>query len=168
MRETLQELLEDLGVGYILGPYQTQPWSHMDVEKGITCSAEVRMNPDGNELEAEIQIMYDAPPEGKPPVEQVLWLHAMPHKDNKWDVFHLKFYNQDKKNSIYGWESKCCKLFHACVNKINAGSIPNFDELMEEHFKEDERFGGRKGGGSGKSPKIRPAQLLDMKKGAGF
>ncbi len=65
MRVTLQELLQKLGVGYVMAAYETFPWSVSDSTTGKTCSAEVRMNPEGNEVEAEIQIFYDNPEPGK-------------------------------------------------------------------------------------------------------
>ena len=49
-----------------------------------------------------------------------------------------------------------------------AEEMPNFDELLQEIFKEDSKFGGSTGQGGGKQPKIKPAQLLDMKTGQGF
>lgn len=168
MRKVLKEFLMDLNVPYEMGPYQTQPWSYMDIEKGQTCSAEVRMGPDGEELEAEIQMMYDTPPARKPPVEQLIWIIATKHVDGRWDVSNLRIYNQSKNGEIYDWEGKSCKLFSMCVKDLIAEKMPDFDELMKEHFKEDERFGGRRGSGTSKSPKIRPAALLDMKQGGSF
>ena len=61
MREPLDKFMEDLGVGRILSPYETQPWMHYDEEQGISCSAEVRMGPGGDDVEAEIQFLYDDP-----------------------------------------------------------------------------------------------------------
>ncbi|MGE4314175.1 MAG: hypothetical protein AB7E85_07890 [Pseudobdellovibrionaceae bacterium] len=168
MRENISDMLRRVGVDYPLGPYQTQPWSHMDLDSGQTCSAEVRMSYDGTDFEAELQMMYDVPPAGKPPLEQLMWFRAATQKDGLWDITHLKIRNEDKMGAIYGAEEKACQLFKACVQKMVQGEMPDFDTLMEEIFKEDERFAGRRSGGAGKAPKIRPQQLLDMKKGAGF
>jgi len=65
MRVTLEELIEKLGVPDKLHPYETFPWLHYDEEEGITCSAEVRMGADYEDVEAELQFMYDefTPPE---------------------------------------------------------------------------------------------------------
>ena len=52
MRATLKELLDKLGVGYILSAYETCPWAAYDDEQGISCNAEVRMNNDADEIEA--------------------------------------------------------------------------------------------------------------------
>lgn len=64
MRVDLKKLMEKLGVPHVLSPYETCPWYHYDAEKGVTCSAEVRMGPSGDDIEAEIQLVYD---EGKEP-----------------------------------------------------------------------------------------------------
>ena len=59
MRIVFSELMEKLGVGYDLSPYETCPWLVYDSEKGITCSAEVRAGPDLSDIEAELQFLYD-------------------------------------------------------------------------------------------------------------
>lgn len=59
MRLPLLELLEKLGVDHMLEAYETQPWLHYDEDEGITASAEVRMGPGREDLEAEIQFLYD-------------------------------------------------------------------------------------------------------------
>jgi hypothetical protein len=168
MRLTLHELMEKLGVEYDLSPYETFPWSATDQLEEKTCSAEVRMNPDGDEVEAEIQLLFDNPEPGKPSVEQVLWLRATPHVQTKWAVAHLRIKGEVWENKVYNWEEKCCNFFRAVVASLALGTIPDIDELIEREMRAKERFGDQRGGGSGKSPKIRPAQLLDMKKGQGF
>ena len=35
MRVELEEMLEKLGVNYVLSPYETMPWVHYDEKKGI-------------------------------------------------------------------------------------------------------------------------------------
>jgi len=167
MKETLPEMLKRVGVDYVLGPYQTQPWSHMDVDEGVTCSGEVRMSPDGEEFEAELQIMYDVPPEGKRPMEQLMWLRSAVHKDEKWEITNLKIKGENETNSIYGWEEKGCTLFRVCAKKLANGEIPDFDAICKDHFKEDESFAGRRGSGGSKSPRIRPEKLLNPQKGGG-
>lgn len=63
MRLTVAKICEKLGLDRALMPYETQPWLHYDEDKGITCSAEVRMGPSGDDLEMEIQFLYDNPEE---------------------------------------------------------------------------------------------------------
>ncbi|MBL8641451.1 MAG: hypothetical protein JNL76_04965 [Alphaproteobacteria bacterium] len=166
MRLPLSEFLQKLGVSYLLGSYETCPWSVTDNGSGKTCSAEVRMSPDSEEIEAELQIFYEQPEPGKPPVEQILWLKALPHQ-TKWDVVDLRIRREDWRGKMYGWEEKCCNFFRACVIELDQGRIPDIDGLLEKEMKENERFSGGKGGG-GKSPKIKPAQLLQMKQSNGM
>ena len=64
MRFELKKLMEKLGVNRVLAPYETQPWFHYDSTKGITCSAEVRMGPGNEDIEAEIQFLKDEGSEG--------------------------------------------------------------------------------------------------------
>ncbi len=168
MRAPLKNLLEKLGVGYVLTSYQTHPWSYIDHDKGQTCSGEVRMNPDENEFEVELLMMYDTPPTGQAPIVQLLYMVAKAENDGEWEIKSLKIKNEDKTNAISGWGQKACKLFRECIKKMIAEEMPDFDALFEEIFKEDTGFGGSTGQGGGKKPKIKPGQLLDMKKGAGF
>ncbi len=68
MRVELKKLMETLGVGHVLSPYETYPWYLYDSVKGVTCSAEVRMGPGGEDVEAEIQLLYDEGRAPEPPV----------------------------------------------------------------------------------------------------
>jgi hypothetical protein len=68
MRVELKKLMETLGVGHVLSPYETFPWFHYDSVKGVTCSAEVRMGPGGDDIEAEIQFLYDEGRAPEPPL----------------------------------------------------------------------------------------------------
>ncbi len=168
MREELINLLERLGVNYVLGGYQTHPWSHMDSDAGKTCSAEVRMGPDEDDLEIELQMIHDIPPEDTLPIEQIMYMVAKKQTDDKWEIKVLNIKGESQANAVNGWQQKACKLFRECTRKLIAEEIPDFDELLQEIFKEDSKFGGSTGQGGGKQPKIRPNQLLDMKQGGSF
>ncbi len=160
--------MDKLGVGYVMSAYETCPWSAYDAAKGITASAEVRMNNEGNEVEAELQFMYDAPEPGKPPMEQVIWIFAKPISQGKWSPTHLRIKGADEPPEVYEWETKGCNLFRAAVQDIKMGNVPDIDELIEREMGGDERFrDGRRGGGS-KAPKIKPQALLGLKNGRGF
>src|SRR5690606_23807566 len=113
MRTDLKTLLDKLGVGYILSPYETYPWSAYDGEKGITCSAEVRMSNDGTEIEAELQMMYDVPEDGKPPVEQSIWIYCKPIIVGQWSPTQFRVRGEDEVGCSYNWEEKCCNFFAA-------------------------------------------------------
>ena len=167
MRVTLKELMEKLGIGYTLSAYETFPWSASDAHSEKTCSAEVRMSPDADEIEAEIQIFYDNPTEGKASIEQILWFRAAPHVQDKWSISHLRIRREDWNNKVYNWEEKSCNLFRAIVTELELGRIPDIGALIEREMNTKERFGGSQGGGGGKSPKIRPEQIMNMK-GQGF
>lgn len=170
MRVTLKELMDRLAVGYELGPYETYPWSFYDADKGATCSAEVRMGPDGDEAEAEIQLMHDTPPPGKAPVEHICYIRAVRSSvgDNMWEINTLRLNGEPLKEEIYDWQGKSCKFFAAVVQALLSEQVPDMDELIEEIFHNYERFHDQYGGGGGKSPKIKPSQLMDLKKGRGF
>lgn len=169
MRVTLKDLMDRLAVGVVLGPYETYPWSCYDGEKGMTCSAEVRMSADADEVEAEIQMMYDAPPAGKAPMEQVCYVQVRPGgTDGLWEVLNLRLKGEPLKEEVYNWQEKSCTFFAAVARALAAEEIPDIDELIEDIFHNYERFHDQYGGGGGKSPKIRPSQLLDIKKGRGF
>lgn len=168
MRVDLKTLLDKLGVGYVMSPYETCPWSAYDGEKGITCSAEVRMNNDGNEIEAELQMLFDTPEPGKAPVEQTIWIFCKPVIEGQWSPTSFRVRGIDETNSVYDWETKSCNAFAACVQEIKMDQIPDIDAILERELSDHERFGGSRRGGGSKAPKIKPQALLGMKNGRGF
>lgn len=165
MRMTLKALMKDLGVSYILSPYETRFWSHTDAEKALTCSAEVRMWPD--ELDAEIQLIHEIPSPGETGLEQMLWLRAVPRKDDNFAITHLRIKKSDYVNRMSGWETKGCALFRACTQALELGEIPDFDELIARTMT-DEGAGVSGSRGGGKAPKAKMDQILNLTKGRGF
>jgi hypothetical protein len=166
-RVEAKELFDKMGVGYVLGPYETFPWSAYDSEKGITCSAEVRMGGDSREADAEVQMLYDTPPEGKPPMELVCMMHCAPDSDNLWTVTNLRIHGEPFGEGIYNWQEKACNFLSAVGRALATGEVPDIEELIREEFHGGERFADQQGGG-GKAPKINSKALLGMKKGTGF
>lgn len=193
MRIALDKFLEKLSVGHVLSPYETQPWVYYDEEKGITASAEVRMGPAGEDIEAEIQFLYDeipdaaalaplplnedgtAPSPSQHPYggmmahgrQQVLWMRAEPVQ-NEWGPKFLRIKGEDFVNAFHNWEEKGCAFFTACVQSIMMNELPDIDLLLDKHMQEDDAWGsGRSGRVGRKSPKIKPGALLGMKKPGG-
>ncbi|MES2728774.1 MAG: hypothetical protein V4621_01585 [Pseudomonadota bacterium] len=166
MREPLDKLLDKMGVSQTLGPYQTCPWSAYDSTRGVTCNAEIRMDSDGAELEAEVQLLFDAPQDGKM-MQQVMSLRCRKDQTQNWTAEDARLKGQDAK-SIYAWEEKACEFVKAVSLALRRDEVPNIDDLVDEIFYRNERFSDQYGGGTSKAPKIRPQQLLDMKQGRGF
>jgi len=214
MRIPLQKLSEQLGLERALHPYETQPWVHYDEDLGITCSAEVRMGPSGEELEAEIQFLYDNPedhneegegegdgnggapppvarpgtsfsdsldraeedakmqrlmPKTKPPRiidgrEQVMIARMSPVVDALWGMDYLTIRGEDFINKIHNWEEQGCEFFNSCIAALQMGELPDIEDLVEDKFKDDKWGGGKSGRVGRKSPKIKPGQLMGMKK----
>lgn len=160
--------MDKLGVAQELGLYETCPFTVYDAAKGITCSAEVRMSSDPNEVDAEIQLMHDIPPDGTPPMQQVIWFNMKPSLGNDWETRNARLQGKPIDRGIYNWEEKCCNFYSDVTRFLRMDQIPDIEELIQEHFGGGERFHDQHGGGSSKSPKIKPAQLLGIKKGRGF
>jgi hypothetical protein len=165
MRETLKKICDELGVGYALSPYETAPWTVFDDEKDLTCNAEVRMEGAGDGLEAEILIMRDAPKAGEKPVEQVFILHAGPSVADKWDVKSAIVMGKNDPEQAYDWLGKAVEFFGACVSELKMDKMPDFDELYKKIMERKDRMSDKRGGGGKKSPKIKPAQILNPKQG---
>ncbi len=177
MRAPLKDLMDSLGVGYVLSAYETCPWSAYDEGEdevgesesngGLSCNAEVRMNSDGDEFEAELQILHDEPKPGEVPIEQICWILGKPAVGDKWDIKVARVKSEDKKDTVHGWETKSVAFFQACVQELKLGKIPDIDEIYQREIEKKERFGGNSQGGGSKSPKIKPAALLNPKGGMG-
>lgn len=175
MRISLKELSEKLGVDHEISPYETVPWFYYDDEEGLTCSAEVRMGPDGDDLQAEIQFLRDPSDEdedgedegeGGMAREQIMLMRAGPVKDSIWAPHFLQVKGKDYANELHDWEGKGCSFFCACIESMSMGETPDIDTLVEEHLSDDSFYGG---GGRGKigrkSPTIKPESILGNKGG---
>jgi len=167
MRETLRKLMDDLAVGYELSPYETCPWAAFDDEKGESCTAEVRMDGGGEEFEAEMQFMRDAPKQDEKPIEQVFWLIGKKSNAEKWEIKDVTIRGGRNTDNKYGWTEKAVSFFRACVQELKMDKIPDIDEILEREMKSNERFGGAYGGGGSKAPKVKPQALMGMKNGRG-
>ncbi len=167
MRVSLKELLDSLGVGYVMGPYETCPWSVYDGAQNLTCNAEVRMNEDANALEAEVMIIHDTPPAGGAPIELIFRLFCKVTA-NQWEPYRLLVRNTDKTNAFFDWEKKSCAFFTACVQELKMDRAPDIEALLKKELNEDDESASSMRGGSSKAPKIKPQSLLGMKGGRGF
>jgi len=163
MRTSLKELLDKLAVGYILSPYDNCPWSAYDDEKGISCNAEVNMDCDGEEIQAELLLMRENPQGDEKPVEKVYFLSAKPATAGQWDVKQVLIRGESGDPEMYGFEEKSVDFFNACVQELKMDKIPDIDALLEKYMKSNERFGKKGGSGGKKAPKIKPAAVMGMK-----
>lgn len=171
MKATYQDLMNKLGVGRPLHPYETQPWLHYDEETNITCEGEVRCNSDQGEIEAELQFMYGTPIENKPPVEQICLLRAQKQArlNGDYTVVEMIIRGESWINKFHDWETKSCNFFRACIREIKAEKLPDIDKILEKEMKTDGFYGSNQGDGSNKSPKINTSSLLyDMKNKGGM
>lgn len=178
MRLSLKDLMDNLGVGYILSAYETCPWSvYQDEDEegengdettsGQSCNAEVRMNNDADELEAEIQLMRDNPVGDEKPIEQIFWLLAKPATGDKWDVKLARVKNENKTETVHGWEDKAVSFFHACVQELKLDKIPDIEEIYEREMNKKDRFSDNSQGGTSKAPKVNQNPAIRPKGGMG-
>jgi hypothetical protein len=166
MRVTVAELMDRLGVGYMMGPYESRPWSFYDSAKGVTVSAEVRMSSDSNEVEAEIQLMYDTPPAGKPSMEQTFSVFITPGMDGLWTVTRQAVRGVPYKQDLYDWEGKSCAFFKAVAECLQREEMPDIDKLLEQEYHNRDGGTATRGGASGsQKPKVSPGALLGIKQG---
>lgn len=166
MRVSLHDLLNALGVGYEMGPYETCPWSVYGGDKGVTCNAEVRMNEDASLCEAEVMLIYDVPPAGGAPIDLVFHLYCKP-TSGQWEPFKMIVRGNDLTGGQHDWAKRGCDFFLACVQELKMEQLPDIEELLKK-IDEDGDGGTNMRGGGSKAPKIKPQALLGMKGGRGF
>ena len=160
MRLPANELFDKLGVGFVLEPYGSCPWSAYDAEKGVTCSVDVHMAPGNEAVEAEGQMMYD---DGRP-VDQFFTLRADPSGD-QWEVTQFKVRGKDHGRDRGGWQGFACDFVKMLSQALQADEMPNIDELLEESFNGKDRAGGG-GSGGGRSVKMKnPSTQLTLRRG---
>ncbi|MCB1591145.1 MAG: hypothetical protein KDI90_01710 [Alphaproteobacteria bacterium] len=182
MRVELKEIMEKLGVDYVLSAYETRPWFLYDSEQGITCSAEVRMGPGEEDLQAEIQFLHDEKEESEEDgsagseggssfdthgkLQQVMLMRIVPAREDKWVPVFLTINGESFVNEVYDWEEKGCNFFRSCIEAIQMNELPDIEKLIDMEMYDSGRTGrgGRRGRVGRKSPKIKPGQLLGMKR----
>lgn len=182
MRVELKEVMEKLGVDYVLSAYETRPWFLYDAERGITCSAEVRMGPGEEDVQAEIQFLHDEKEETEGSSEsgggssagsfdshgrlqQIMHMRIIPAREGKWVPVFLTINGESYVNEVYNWEEKGCNFFRSCIEAIQMNELPDIEKLIDTEMYDSGRAGGgRKGRVGRKSPKIKPGQLLGMKR----
>lgn len=163
MRETLQNMMKNFGVPKLLSAYEAYPWIFYDEDSGRTCSAEIRMGPNLSDMEAEIQLFSDdGDDEGEGESEegalgQIMLMRAVPSSDGMWSPKYLKIKDVDYTNKIYDWEGKGCQFFRSTVEAVLMGSIPNFDDMIDEKMQDSEKGGGATGRIGRKSPNAKNA-----------
>jgi len=169
MKVNYRNLMNKLGVGRPLNVYETQPWLMYDDEKALTCEGEVRCNHDQSEIEAEIQFIYDTPPEGSFPVERICLIRCekRPSLNDDYAVVSTIIRDKEWKGEFYDWEGKSCNFFRACISEIRANKVPDIDAILAREMKESGRYKKGQGDGSNKSPKINASQLMYDRKGIG-
>lgn len=158
MRVSLKELCTKLGVGHLPGPYETVPFSAYDPDGGTTCSAELRMEGSGEEMEAEVQFMREVPAEGQLPMEQVCSIRATLRQDGNWEVEMFRLRGKKFGEEFSDWREKACKLFEEIVSCLKDNEIPDIDDLVKEIFREGE--GADRTGSGGKAPKFRAEKIM--------
>ncbi|MCB9987938.1 MAG: hypothetical protein H6868_01240 [Rhodospirillales bacterium] len=167
MQATKKELMDRLGVGYVLGPYENCPWLVYDGEKGVTCSAEVRMGMDDSDgVEAAIEMIYEMPDAGQPPAEHTFLLQARNTNSGNWTISKVWIRGEPIDETISGWPEKACNFFAAVVQSLKQDEVPDIDDLLEQELRGG-RGADQYGGGGGKSPKIQANKLLNPR-GRGF
>jgi hypothetical protein len=168
MQVLYKELMDALGVGYELSPYETRPWYLYDEAKGIECNAEVRVGPGAEDVEAEIQFIYeDRDPEDgedRPKgLEQIMLLKVLPLRDKLWTARFFLVKGQIYHGKIYDWEKRACQFFLNCIQDIQMGELPDIEELIEGDLTDAKGRGGRGKIGK-KAPKVNPSALMGMKR----
>ncbi|MCB9963576.1 MAG: hypothetical protein H6855_00890 [Rhodospirillales bacterium] len=167
MKVTLKELMAHLGVTRTLAGYESDTSQFYDEEKGITCSAETRMGGDRNDLEVEVQRLYDQPEDDKPPVEQIMMMRIAPKMGESWSPYSLVVKGEDMTGKFTGWEEGACAFYIAVVLCLKRGEMPDIDALIDEHLQgEGGQAGKSRRGGGRKNPKFKPpTNVMNMKQG---
>lgn len=151
-----------------MSAYETFPWSSYEPDTGRTCSAEVRMGTDGDDLEAEVQVMFDEEPaDGSPLMKQICHIWMTKKSEDEWGVDALMINEVVPEKQVYNWEEKCCSFFKAVTVQLAMDRIPDMDDLLKKEMHDRDGSGGNnsRGQGGSKAPKVKADQFLGNKKG---
>lgn len=171
MRVDYKELMEKLGVGHELAPYETRPWFLHDSEQGISCSAEVRIGPGAEDVELEIQFLHDEEDArydddrdyGGP--EQIMLMRFLPSKEQIWAEKIMYVRGEDYANKIHDWGERGCAFFCNCIGALQMGEMPDIDEMIEQDLTDRSRTGrgGRRGKVGKKGFRVEQKPAMGMK-----
>lgn len=164
MKASLPEFLTHLGIDGPFGPYDSRMWSADDSEKGITCSALVSMNAEGDQIDATIDLVHIILKPDTPETESILFFHAKQDMNKKWTPDILRVKREAYHSKLYDWEKKAGDFFVAVTTSLNRGEIPDLDALIERIFKATDNYASGTAGGGTRKPVIRPEQLFDPTK----
>lgn len=169
MRVQLQELLAKLYVFRAIDPYDAEQWSAFNEDVNVTCSAEVRVNGYGTEIdsiEAQVIVSKQANADDLP-VTQICYISAERQKKGDFKVTSAMVKGVEKaESSVFNWGEKTCRFFMLIAQELERGNLPDFEELEKTAFEERGRIGDKWGDGDSRTPKINTEQL--MKIGRGF
>lgn len=169
MRAELGELLAKLYVYRELSIYDTQQWSVFSEDIGASCTAEVRVNGYGEdieEIEAQVIVTYDDPKPHMPSVVQTCYIKAEKQKVGDFSIKSAIVNKSEKAgSSIYDWGNKSLRFFTLIARELEKGHLPDFEDLEKVAFDERGMFADRMGEGGGRSPKINSEQLLKASRG---
>ncbi|PCJ97882.1 MAG: hypothetical protein COA45_09350 [Zetaproteobacteria bacterium] len=171
MRVDYKELMEKLGVGHELAPYETRPWFLHDSEQGISCSAEVRIGPGAEDVELEIQFLHDEEDarydddENYGGPEQIMMMRFLPSKEHIWAEKLMYVRGEDYANKIHDWGERGCEFFCNCIGALQMGEMPDIDEMIEQSLTDRSKGGrgGRKGRVGKKGFKVEQKPMMGMK-----
>ena len=164
MKATLRELMDLFGVDRLFNPYDSETWAAYDATAGGTCNAEIHMDGDGKTVEAEIQFIYDTPPAGTPPVEQIMYIQTDRDMNGKWTPSLLRVRKDLLSGKVYDWEKKGGEFFLTVATHLRRNEVPDLEALIERIFRASEGYGTGTASGGSRKPMIRPEQLLDPTK----
>ena len=168
MKASLEEMIHELSVPRVLQPYEDHLWTYYDGDEGVTCIAEVRLSGESREMEAEMQVMYDTPPEDGLPIKQIMQMKAVQDIPGQFSVKKCTVMDEDMVENGYNWGGRSCKFWRACIECLEREELPDFEYLRDTEMEDDGMYGDQLGDGGGRSPKVRAGNLLGMKKGSGF
>lgn len=153
MRVPYNQLMEKLGTGHVLSPYETRPWFVYDDSQSLSCSAEVRVGPSAIDVEAEIQFLHDEPDAryaserdyGGP--ERIFLMRFTPNREGQWSPEFLLVKGEQLSQSLSNWEERGCEFFIHFIGALQMDEIPDVDEMIENLLTDDSRGGrgGRRG-----------------------
>ena len=167
MRVQYKDLMNKLGVDYEMSPYETKPWFLYDTDKGITCSAEIRIGPGAEDVELEIQFLYDSDDERYQDEkynlpDQIMLMRFEPSKDQIWAEKNMLIKGESYANKIHNWGERGCEFFCSCIGAIQMGELPDIDAMIESDLTDSKRGGGRRGRVGKKGLKMQQQQPPPM------
>lgn len=164
MRDTLDKLVQKMGIGQTISPYETIPYDFFNEKNDMDFIAMVSLTGKRGDFYAEVQVIQHVDGQESPKFNQVFFMHAKHEHKDIYLVDYMRILGRPISGVYKGWFPKGARFFSQCVTHINKKVMPDFEMIYQTCFGDEKKGGGYSGGSSSRAFK-QDVKIPAMKTG---